>query len=360
MKTTHSSESVGRTPGSARDALVPLAGRREEAGQGAGRGPGVPPHRLVRFPILRLAAMALLAAIAAPAATFYVTISGLGGEPDYDQRFKMWANDIDSSLKKAGGDSNVVTMLAPTRDQIRTRFADLATKVKPTDALVVMLIGHGSYDGVEYKFNIPGPDITGAELAGLMDKVPATRQLVVVTTSSSGGAIEFLRKPTRIVIAATKSGTEKNATVFARYWAEALREPAADVDKNESVSALEAFHYAQKKTKEFFDTQKRLATEHSVLEDTGKGMGVPATANGPDPDTGEGKLAASFAVVRLGANAAAAKDPAKKALLDKKEEIEQAIDQLKYEKAGMAADDYKKQMTRLLLELAKIQEEIDK
>ena len=38
----------------------------------------------------------------------------------------------------------------------------------------------------------------------------------------------------------------------------------------------------------------------------------------------------------MGANAAAAKDPAKKALLDKKDEIEQAIDELKYEKAGMA------------------------
>jgi hypothetical protein len=310
--------------------------------------------------VFRLAALALLAVIAAPAATFYVTISGLGGEPDYDQRFKMWANDIDSSLKKAGGDSNVITMIAPTRDQIRARFAELATKVKPADSLVVMLIGHGTYDGVEYKFNIPGPDISGAELATLMDKVPATRQLVVNTTSSSGGSVEFLRKPNRVVIAATKSGTEKNATVFARYWAEALREPAADVDKNESVSALEAFHYAQKKTKEFFDTQKRLATEHSVLEDTGKGMGVPATANGPDPDTGEGKLASSFAVVRLGANAAAAKDPAKRALLDKKEEIEEAIDELKYEKAGMAADDYKKQLTRLLLQLAAIQEAIDK
>jgi hypothetical protein len=310
--------------------------------------------------VFRLAALALLAVIAAPAATFYVTISGLGGEPDYDQRFKMWANDIDSSLKKAGGDSNVITMIAPTRDQIRARFAELATKVKPADSLVVMLIGHGTYDGVEYKFNIPGPDISGAELATLMDKVPATRQLVVNTTSSSGGSVEFLRKPNRVVIAATKSGTEKNATVFARYWAEALREPAADVDKNESVSALEAFHYAQKKTKEFFDTQKRLATEHSVLEDTGKGMGVPATANGPDPDTGEGKLASTFAVVRLGANAAAAKDPAKRALLDKKEEIEEAIDELKYEKAGMAADDYKKQLTRLLLQLAAIQEAIDK
>ena len=62
----------------------------------------------------------------------------------------------------------------------------------------------------------------------------------------------------------------------------------------------------------------------------------------------------------LGANAAASKDPAKKALLEKKEELEQAIDQLKYEKASMNADDYKKQLTRLLLELAKTQEEIDK
>jgi hypothetical protein len=310
--------------------------------------------------VARLVALALLAALSAPAATFYLTISGLGGEPDYDQRFKGWANDIDSSLKKAGGDSNVVTMVAPTRDQIRSRFADLAAKVKPTDSLVVVLIGHGSYDGVEYKFNIPGPDITGAELASLMDHVPATRQLVVNTTSSSGASIEFLRKPNRVVITATKTGTEKNATVFARYFAEALREPAADVDKNESISALEAFHYAQRKTKEFFDTQKRLSTEHCILEDTGKGMGEAPAGNGPDMETGEGKLAATFAVVRLGANAAAAKDPAKKALLDRKEQVEQAIDELKYEKAGMAADDYKKQLTRLLVQLATLQEAIDK
>ncbi len=309
---------------------------------------------------LRLAIPLLLLAFGAHATTFYVTISGLGGEPDYDQRFKGWANDIDASLKKAGGDSNVITMIAPTRDQIRARFDTLAKEAKPSDSLVVMLIGHGTFDGVDYKFNIPGPDITGVELAGLLDRVPATRQLVMNATSCSGGSIEFLRKPTRIVITATKTGSEKNATVFARYWAEALREPAADVDKNESVSALEAFHYAQKKTKEFFDTQKRLATEHAVQEDTGKGSGVTASGNGPDPDTGEGKLASTFAVVRLGANAAAANDPAKKKLLDPKDQIETAIDELKYQKAGMAADDYKKQLTRLLLELSRLQAEIDK
>ena len=303
-----------------------------------------------------LAASLLVSASSVSATTYYVTISGLGGEPDYVQRFKGWADDIDASLKKAGGDATVVTMEAPTREQIRTRLTELSQKVKPTDALVVMLIGHGSYDGVDYKFNIPGPDITGAELGSLLDHIPATRQLVVNATSSSGGSIAALRRPNRIVISATKSGTEKNATVFARYWAEALRDPAADADKNEAISALEAFKFAQRKTAEAYDTQKRLATEHAVLEDTGKGEGEKS----PSTDNGEGKLAAMFPVVRLGANAAAARDPEKRPLLDRKEQLEQAIDKLKYEKVAMAADDYKKQLTALLLELAKVQEALDK
>jgi hypothetical protein len=294
-------------------------------------------------------------ALSAHASTFYITLSGLGGEPDYDQRFKMWAEDIDSSLKKAGGDVNIVTLPAPTRDQIRSKFADLAKQAKPDDSVVLMLIGHGSFDGVEYKFNIPGPDITGAELASLMDKMPATRQLVVNMTSSSGGSMSFLQKQNRIVITATKTGTEKNATIFARYWAEALREPAADSDRNETVSALEAFHYAQRKTTDFFETQKRLATEHSVLEDTGKGEGERT----PSAENGEGKLAGVFPLVRLGANAAAARDPNKRPLLEKKEQLEQAIDKLKYDKAALPEQEYKKQLTNLLLELAKTQEALD-
>jgi hypothetical protein len=302
-----------------------------------------------------LLAAALSAPSAAGAATFYLTIAGLGGEADYTQRFKMWADDIDGSLKKAGGGAAVTTMIAPQLEQIRTRFADLAKQAKPADSLVVMLIGHGTYDGHDYKFNIPGADLTATELAGLLDRVPAQRQLVVNMTSCSGGSIDELRRPNRIVIAATKTGSEKNATNFARYFAEALREPAADTDKNESISALEAFRYAQTKTTEFFDTQKRLATEHSVIEDTGKGSGERTVT----AENGQGKLAASFTVVRLGANAAAARDPAKRPLLDKKEQLEQAIEKLKFEKAAMPAQEYKRQLTQLLLELAKTQEALD-
>lgn len=298
----------------------------------------------------------LLGAMGAPAATFYLTIAGLGGEADYTQRFKMWAEDIDGSLKKAGGEASVTTMIAPQLEQIRARFAELAKQAKPGDALAVFLIGHGTYDGHEYKFNIPGPDLTATELAGLLDRVPAQRQLVVNMTSCSGGSIETLRRANRIVVTATKSGSEKNATNFARYFAEALREPAADTDKNESISALEAFRYAQTKTTEFFDTQKRLATEHAVIEDTGKGTGERTVT----AENGEGKLAAAFTVVRLGANAAAARDPAKRPLLDKKEQLEQAIEKLKFEKAAMPAQEYKRQLTQLLLELAKTQEALDK
>ncbi|HKE29871.1 MAG TPA: hypothetical protein VKB88_46295 [Bryobacteraceae bacterium] len=311
-------------------------------------------------PLLRISAMkglvlALLCAAVAPAATYYVTISGLGGETDYDQRFKMWADDIDATLKKSGGGNNVATLVNPTREQVRAKLAEVAKTAKPDDALVVMLIGHGSYDGAEYKLNLTGPDITGTELAVLMDRVPATRQCVVDMTSSSGGAIPELRRPTRVVITATKTGTEKNATVFARYWAEALRDPAADTDKNDGVSALEAFRYAEKKVTDYFETQKRLATEHALLEDTGKGEGE----RNPSPENGEGKLAGAFTLVRLGANAAAANDPAKRALMEKKESLEQAIEKLKYEKAAMPAEQYKSQLTQLLLELAKTQEALD-
>ena len=318
------------------------------------RSHGERPRRLFSVPLC-LCVM-LFFAVSAQATTFFTILSGLGGEADYDQRFRMWTEDVDGSLKKAGGDTNVVALQTPNREQIRSRFSELAKQVKPADSLVVILIGHGTHDGVDYKFNIPGADISGAELAGLLDRIPATRQLVVNTTSSSGGSIESLRKANRVVITATKTGSEKNATVFARYWAEAMRDPAADNDKNEAVSALEAFFYAQKKTTEFFETQKRLATEHSVLEDTGKGEGerTPAVENG------QGKLAAAFPLVRLGANAAAARDPAKKELLAKKEELEQAIDKLKYEKAAIPAAVYKTQLTKLLLELATVQEAIDK
>ncbi len=299
----------------------------------------------------------VLASVALPA-TCFLTIAGLGGEPDYEQRFAAWAREIEGTLRSSRAEARLETLSGPsaTRDALRATLERLARDCAARDDLVVMLIGHGTFDGFEYKFNLPGPDVTAAELAGLLDKVPAQRQLVVNMTSASGASLAPLSRPGRIVITATKSGTEKNATVFARYWAEALRDPSADTDKNEAITALEAFRYAQRKTAEFYEAQKRIATEHALLEDTGRGEGV----RDPSAEDKQGRLAANFTLLRFGAAQAAARDPEKRKLLARKEQLELEIDRLKYEKAAMPLEEYRRRLTALLVELARTQEALEK
>jgi hypothetical protein len=307
---------------------------------------------------LGICLIGLLLAHPARGSVYSVTVAGLVGEPDYEQRFTAGANDLDKLLKAAGADVHVYTLTgtAATRARLTQVLGQVAHDARPEDDFVLTLIGHGSFDGVEYKFNLVGPDVSAAELAELCNRVAARRQLIVNTTSASGGSIAALRRPGRAVIASTKSGTEKNATVFARYWVEALQDPSADVDKNESVSALEAFQYADRKTAEFYTAQKRLATEHAVFEDTGKGEPVRA----PSVDSGEGRLLSSLILVRSGDTQKAAFDSTKRDLLAKKEDVERQIDLLKYQKAAMLQNDYEQQLKALLVGLARIQAELDK
>jgi len=293
----------------------------------------------------RACLLCFVVAVAAPAfgATYILTVAGLGGEPDYEQRFTMLATDTDKILRADGQTDRIVETLKgadATRAKVEAALNRIASQAKPQDAFVLMMIGHGTFDGTEYKFNLPGPDLSATELAGLLNKIPAGRQLVVDMTSSSGGATSVLKKENRTVITATKSGMEKNATVFARYWVEALRDPSADLDKNETISALEAFQYAEKKTAQFYSEQKRLATEHPQVDDQ--------------------QRAAAFPLLKFGSASAVVTDPAKRELIAKKDDIENKIDALKYQKSLMAPDDYKKQLTGLLLELARAQEAIDK
>jgi hypothetical protein len=300
----------------------------------------------------------LLCALPAQSATYYLTVAGLGGEPEYEQRFTGLARDLDKVFKTSGGDAHVYTLLGreATRARLTETLGQISGQAKPEDDFVLILIGHGSFDGIEYKFNLVGPDISAGDLAALCDRVPARRQLIVNTTSASGGSLSALERSGRAIIAATKSGTEKNATIFCRFWVEALQDPDADVDKNESISALEAFEYADRKTAAYFESEKRLATEHAVFEDTGKGEAVRAASR----ESGEGLMLSSFTLVRFGAAEKAANDPAKRALLAKKEELERQIDTLKYQKAAMSEDDYKKQLTAALVELARVQQELEK
>ncbi len=302
----------------------------------------------------------LLIALVGPlqATTYFVTIAGLGGTPEYDSQFVKWTADLDKALEKNGPGAQIKALAgsAATLEAVKQTLSQLAAQAKPEDSVAIFLIGHGTFDGTDYKFNLPGPDISAAELAKLLNRIPAGRQLVVNMTSCSGASIPFLVRKGRIVITATKSGNEKNATVFPRYWIDGMNDPSADTDKNGTISTLELYRYTVQKTAAYFEAEKLLATEHPTLTDTG----TAAAARNPGAENGQGLLAARFPVIRPETETAEDLAPDKQKLLTRKEDLEARIDRLKYQKAAMPPDQYRQQLTALLLELARTQAEIDR
>jgi len=189
-----------------------------------------------------------------------------------------------------------------------------------------VLVGHGSFDERDYRFNLPGPDVTGAEFADWLSGAPPQRQLVVVATSASGALLEPLQASGRTLVTATRSGGERNATVFARYLAESLGAAGADTDKDGYVSALEAFRYAEHRVTGHYAERSEMATEHPTLQ-------------GLEP-------AVRFARLEPPAAFDVAPDDGRVA------ELEAAIEALRADKASRDPEAYFAELQRLLLELA--------
>ena len=275
------------------------------------------------------------------AATQVVVVSGLGGEPQYEERFSKWSEQVAKASASVTGDPAQVRRLSgdqARRENIEAALRAAAQGAHAGDRFVLVLLGHGSFDGTDYRFNIPGEDITGAGLKALLDRFPeGVTQLVVDATSASGAMAESLAGPHRIVIAATKSG-ERNASRFGGYWAEALNSSEADKDKDGSVSVQEAYDYATRKVAESFKSDAAIATEHSRLA---------------------GDDAGRFVVARLGAAALFANDAQLAAMRGQQEGIEQRINQLRAQKATLAEDDYYGKLEPVLVEMARLGQRID-
>jgi hypothetical protein len=275
------------------------------------------------------------------AATYAFIVAGLGGEPEYEQRFRQQAAAIAAAAEKVAGDpSRVITLTGDRarRDSVRRELKTLAGRMSADDAVTIVLIGHGSFDGEEYRFNVPDVDLTGGELGRLFDELPAKDQLIVNATSASGATAERWQRPRRVIIAATKSGGERTATRFAQHWAQAITTDAADINKDEVVTAVEAFDYATRQVAAAFKSDVALATEHSRLE---------------------GDNAARFTVARLGTAAAASNDPAVSALMSQRGEIERDLEGVKEKKATLGEDDYYDELETVLVRLARLQRQID-
>jgi hypothetical protein len=287
------------------------------------------------------ALLAMACALPASAATYTFVVAGLGGEPTYEQKFREQAAAVASAAEKAAGSTNNVIALsgdAARADAVRREFKTLASRMSANDSVVVVLIGHGSFDGENYRFNLPGPDLTDADLARLFDELPARDQLIINATSASGAVIDRWQKPKRVLITATKSGGEKTATRFAQYWAEAVASDAADTNKDQIVSAAEAYAFANGKVEAAFKAETSMATEHARME---------------------GDDSARFTIARLGAAALTPDNPEVAALLTQRGAIEQDLNRVKEQKASLPDTQYYDQLEEVLVRLALLQREID-
>src|SRR6185503_15414700 len=175
-----------------------------------------------RLPAVLL--VALGAAAPAHAEIYYLIVGGLGGESAYEAQFAKDTDALAAVARRTTAQSRVMVLKgeAATHEAVVNSFESLRTRTKAADSVVVMLVGHGSYDGELYKLNLPGPDIDGDEMAKLLAAVPARSQLVVNATSASGSILEKWKADGRTLITATRSGFERNATRFAQHFAAAL------------------------------------------------------------------------------------------------------------------------------------------
>jgi hypothetical protein len=291
---------------------------------------------------LKSACAWLFAALSLPAsaATYTVVVAGLGGEPAYEQKFREHAAAVTSAAEKAAGSTaNVISLSGDSAraDAVRREFKALAARMNASDTAVVVLIGHGSFDGNDYRFNLPGPDLTDTDLARLFDGLPAQDQLVINASSASGAVIERWKKPRRVVITATKSGGERMATRFAQYWARAVASDAADTNKDQVVTAAEAYQYAAREVEAAYKADASMATEHARLEgDAGR-----------------------FTVARLGTAALMPENPEVAALLSQRGAIERDLNRVKEQKTALPENAYYDELEQVLVRLALLQRQID-
>jgi hypothetical protein len=272
-------------------------------------------------------------------------IVGLAGDPEFAELYGKWgASLVDAATTRYGIPKDHVLYLnekpdadakratgRSTRDEIVKAFDRLAA-AGADDVVFVVLIGHGSFDGRNAKFNLKGPDLSAADFSALLRKLPSKHIVFANTTSASGPFKEELAGPGRTIITATRNGAEQYATLFPGYFVDAFATDTADADKNRRVTVQEAFDYATREVARAYEREGLLATEHAVIDDGGK-------------------LASAFALGTAGADPLPA-DPKVRALYVERREMERRVEALKLLKDSMDPARYSSELEKLVTDIA--------
>jgi len=288
-------------------------------------------------------------------------VTGVSGEPRFADQFHKLAMSLRSTAAtRFGIPDSLITYLAEStdpdsraisgrssREGIIQAVTRIAARAAVGDQVLILLLGHGVSDGTISRFNVPGADITDADFASLLGQLSRQVVALVNATSASGDYVKSLSGKNRVVITATKSGFERNETLFGTHFVAAYAGEGADADKDGRVSLLEAFTYARREVQREYEGSNRLQTEHAMLDDDGDGTGRADPGDrGPD-----GIVARSF-FLQPAAGVSASADPRAAALIAKQTRLQSQIDSLRLVKSSMPEAAYQKALEDLLLELA--------
>jgi hypothetical protein len=289
-----------------------------------------------------------------------VIVVGAAGEEEFGSNFVRQASLWQKACEQANLHQVTIGLSTPsgTNDYEDLKQALLLEPREGSAELYLVLIGHGTFDSKEARFNLRGPDVSATELATWLQ--PFRRPLAVIDTSSSSAPfLNKLSATNRVIITATRSGNEQNFSRFGQYFAEAITNPDADLDKDGQVSLLEAFLIASRRTTEFYKVEGRIATEHALLDDNGDGLGTQAdwfrglrAVKAPKEKAAvDGTLAQQFHVVRSYAENRLTEEQRKK-----RDEIEHAVFRHREKKGKIPDDQYYRDLEKMLLELARLYE----
>jgi hypothetical protein len=281
-------------------------------------------------------------------AALYITIvQGLGGQAAYDAEYTDSREKIEAASHSLTDADHIFSFSGSdaTRETLLKHFADISGRMTGEDRAAIYLIGHGSFDGETYKFNIPGPDLSDADLKNVLENFPGQNHFLVNTSSTSGAMLESIvgegeaaSNPDYIIVSATRNGNERNSTHFGRFFAEALTSEDADLNKNNNVSIEEAFNFASRSVETYFEEAGRLSTEHAQMRGDG---------------------AAQFSLSRLSEIQIESEDPVLNELLQQRLALDAEIENLQLRRNQMTNAEYIQQLQALVLRSAELSEQID-
>lgn len=279
-------------------------------------------------------ALGLVAAHAQAGETRAVVIAGLGGEPAYEEEFRHQATRLGDRLADVSDDVTLLVAEAASSVAVQGAIDAVSARLRSDDSLLFAFIGHGSWDGEQFRFNVPGPDFTAVALGGWLDAAAAENQIVIVTGAASGAVQDVLAADGRTVITGTRSGDQRNSTVFGRYFTAALSAAEADTDKDGRITAVEAFRYAEASVATHYSRAGEMTVEHPVTTGPEPVLTLARLERTPPPRTVDAGLIA------------------------RRDELELDIADLRSRRDDYTTEAYFAELQTLLLEMATIEAQL--